>query len=48
MKKARPKKRKRRNKSAIKPDLATLVRRITRENRHPEIDFGPSLGREHW
>src|SRR5690242_9813729 len=27
-------------------DLAKLVRNITRENRHREVDFGPPVGKE--
>jgi antitoxin MazE len=28
--------------------LASLVKRITRTNRHPEIDLGKPIGREIW
>jgi antitoxin MazE len=29
-------------------DLDFLVRRITKKNRHEEIDWGPPVGREIW
>ncbi len=31
-----------------KPTLAELVRKITRENRHDETDWGEPVGREVW
>lgn len=30
------------------PTLEELVAGITEENRHPEVDFGPPVGREAW
>jgi antitoxin MazE len=35
-------------KSKRKPTLEELVRRITPENRHPEIDWGEPQGKETW
>ena len=32
----------------VKLDLTALIDRITPENRHEEIDWGPSVGREFW
>jgi antitoxin MazE len=29
-------------------DLATLIKGITRENLHKEVDFGGAVGREVW
>jgi antitoxin MazE len=29
-------------------DLATLIKGITRENLHKEVDFGGAVGREAW
>lgn len=31
-----------------KPTLEELVEKITDENRHPETDWGPAVGREVW
>ena len=34
--------------TAFKPTLASLVRRITKKNRHTETDWGAPRGRELW
>ena len=34
--------------SLPKPSLRELLSRITDENRHTEVDFGPSVGKETW
>ena len=31
-----------------KPTLEELVRAVTAENRHPEIDWGQPVGKEYW
>ena len=31
-----------------KPSLKQLLAKITRNNTHAEVDFGPSVGREIW
>jgi antitoxin component of MazEF toxin-antitoxin module len=30
------------------PSLEELLRQVTPENRHPEIDWGPPVGAEEW
>jgi antitoxin component of MazEF toxin-antitoxin module len=31
-----------------KPTLEELVRAVTAQNRHPEIDWGQPVGKEYW
>jgi len=31
-----------------KLSLAQMLKRVTKENRHGEIDWGPPIGREVW
>ena len=33
---------------ATNKNLAELVKRITKENTHPSVDFGPPVGKEIW
>ncbi len=35
-------------KSRVLPSLTEMVSRITKENIHPETDWGPPIGKEIW